>query len=174
MSPRLVLVGAPGAGKSTIGRQVAARLDLAFADTDRLVEDVAGMSVSDIFVTMGEPEFRRLEEEAIELALAENDGVIALGGGAILSEVTRGRLASHFTVWLKVDLSDAASRVGMNTARPLLLGNVRGQLANLMKQREGWYREVSSATIDTSGKPVAAVVAEVLALPGLARSEGDV
>ena len=167
MSPRLVLVGAPGAGKSTIGRQVAARLHLAFTDTDRLVEDIAGMSVSDIFVTMGEAQFRRLEEEAIEQALIESDGVIALGGGAILSEVTRSRLTSQFTVWLKVDLSDAASRVGMNTARPLLLGNVRGQLANLMKQREGWYAEVSSATIDTSGKPVAGVVAAVLALPGL-------
>jgi shikimate kinase len=173
VSPRLVLVGAPGAGKSTIGRQVAARLDLAFTDTDRLVEDAAGMSVSDIFVTMGEDQFRRLEEEAIELALRESEGVVALGGGSVLSEATRSRLASHFVVWLKVDLSDATSRVGMNTARPLLLGNVRGRLAALMRQREGWYEQVSSATIETSGKAPGGVVAEVLALPGLDHSEGE-
>lgn len=168
-----MLVGAPGAGKSTIGRQVAARLDLSFSDTDRMVEEAAGMSVSDIFVTLGEAQFRQREEEAIEQALRDSEGVVSLGGGAILSDVTRDRLSSHFVVWLKVDVSDAATRVGMNTARPLLLGNVRGQLASLMKEREGLYKQVSSATIETSGKPVGRVVAELLALPGLSASQGD-
>lgn len=162
MPPVLVLIGSPGAGKSTVGRRVAESLGVAFTDSDALIESAAGMSVSDIFVTAGEEEFRRLEVEAVARALADEGGVVALGGGAILSADTRARLAGERVVWLKVSLSDAASRVGMNTARPLLLGNVRGTLSALLEKRNPLYEEVATDTVDTSGRSQREVVADVM------------
>lgn len=162
MAPVLVLIGSPGAGKSTVGRRVAKSLGIPFTDSDALIESAAGMSVSDIFVTAGEEEFRRLEVEAVASALADGTGVVALGGGAILSADTRARLAGERVVWLRVSLSDAASRVGMNTARPLLLGNVRATLSTLLEKRNPLYEEVATDIVDTSGRSQRDVVAEVL------------
>ena len=156
-----MLVGAPGAGKSTVGRRVAERLGVSFADTDHLIEEAAGMSVSDIFVTAGEPEFRRLEEDAVAEALRLRSGVLALGGGAVLSDRTRELLVGHQVIWLRVSMSEAATRVGMNTARPLLLGNVRTTLAGLLEARTPLYKEVSSAVVDTSDRKIRDVIAEV-------------
>ena len=164
MSPLAVLVGAPGAGKSTVGRRAAERLHCAVVDTDALIETAAGMSVSDIFVNLGEPEFRRLEEQAVAEAIAGHDGIVSLGGGAVLSELTRHRLRSAPVIWLRVSLQDAAQRVGMNTARPLLLGNVRGTLSQLLAQREPLYAEVATATVETSGRKTREVVDDVVAL----------
>lgn len=175
--PLLVLVGAPGAGKSTVGRRVAERLGVPFDDTDHLIEQQAGMSVSDIFVTAGEPEFRRLEEDAVAQALRTRSGVLALGGGAVLSEKTRSLLAGHRVVWLRVSMSEAATRVGMNTARPLLLGNVRTTLAGLLEARTPLYEEVSSAVVETSDRKIRDVIAEVASLAAQqthARESGDV
>ena len=171
--PLLVLVGAPGAGKSTVGRRVAERLGVSFADTDHLIEDAAGMSVSDIFVTAGEPEFRRREEEAVAEALRVQRGVLALGGGAVLSERTRALLAEHRVVWLRVSMSEAATRVGMNTARPLLLGNVRTTLSSLLEARTPLYNEVSSAVVDTSDRKIRDVIADVIALAPQPAAEGQ-
>lgn len=162
MPPVVVLVGSPGAGKTSVGRRVAERLSVPFVDTDHTIEERAGMRVSDIFVTLGEDEFRRLEAEAVADALATCDGVVALGGGAVMREETRERLAGHRVAWLRVGVSDAASRVGMNTARPLLLGNVRGTLTALLEQREPVYAEVATFTVDTSGRSVRQVVDDVL------------
>lgn len=161
--PIAVLIGAPGAGKSTIGRRVAERLKVPFVDTDALIEEESGMSVADMFVELGEPEFRLREEDAVRRALAEQSGVVALGGGAILSESTRQLLAEHTVVWLRVNVSDAASRVGMNQARPLLLGNVRGRLTQLLNERTPLYESVASITIETDGRPVREVTSSVLA-----------
>lgn len=178
--PMLVLVGAPGAGKSTVGRRVAERLGVPFADTDHLVEEAAGMSVSDIFVTAGEPEFRRLEEAAVAEALRTRRGVLALGGGAVLSAKTRSLLAGRCVIWLRVSMSEAATRVGMNTARPLLLGNVRTTLAGLLEARTPLYEEVSSAVVDTSDRRIRDVIVEVAGLAAQqaqgsqARESGDV
>ena len=162
--PALVLVGAPGAGKSTVGRRVAEQLGVPFVDTDLLIEASSAMSVSDIFVTLGEPEFRRREEEAVAEALRTQRGVVALGGGAVLSAATRSRLAQHRVVWLRVSMSDAATRVGMNTARPLLLGNVRTTLSGLLNERTPLYDEVCSAVVDTSDRKIREVIADVVAL----------
>jgi shikimate kinase len=151
MPPSVVLVGSPGAGKSTVGRRVAEKLGVPFADTDVLIEAAAGMSVSDIFVTLGEDEFRE-----------EREGVLSLGGGAVLREETRARLANVRVVWLRVTASDAASRVGMNTARPLLLGNVRATLSSLLEQRNPVYAEVATDVVDTSGRSLREVTEEVL------------
>ena len=162
--PSLVLVGAPGAGKSTVGRRVAEQLGVPFVDTDLLIEASSAMSVSDIFVTLGEPEFRRREEEAVAEARRTQRGVVALGGGAVLSAATRSRLAQHRVVWLRVSMAEAATRVGMNTARPLLLGNVRTKLSSLLDERTPLYDEVSSAVVDTSDRKLREVISDVLTL----------
>jgi shikimate kinase len=133
-----------------------------FADTDALIEAAAGMSVSDIFVTLGEDEFRALEADAVARALDEREGVLSLGGGAVLREGTRARLSGVRVVWLRVTASDAASRVGMNTARPLLLGNVRATLSSLLEQRNPIYSEVATDVVDTSGRSLREVTEEVL------------
>lgn len=167
MGPRAVIVGAPGAGKSTVGRRVAERLGVPFADSDALIEERVGKSVSDIFITDGEAEFRRLEREEIAQALSDFAGVLSLGGGAIMDDTTRAALREQRVVWLKVDLSHATQRVGMNSARPLLLGNVRGTMLAMLEQRTPLYAEVASDVVDTSGRGVKDVVAEVTSLLGV-------
>lgn len=160
--PVAVIVGAPGAGKSTVGRALADRLGVGFVDTDALVEEQAGKSIADIFVQDGEDAFREMEEAAVAEALATHAGVIALGGGAVLRDATRARLAGQQVVWLQVGIADAASRVGLNTARPLLLGNVRGTLMALLDARTPLYEEVATVTVSTSGRGVDEVVADVI------------
>jgi shikimate kinase len=162
MAPVLVLIGSPGAGKTSVGRRVADALGVAFVDTDALVEAQAGMSVSDIFVSLGEEDFRRLEADAVARSLVEQDGVVSLGGGAVMRQETRDALAGHRVVWLRVSASDAASRVGMNTARPLLLGNVRSTLSALLEQRNPVYEAVATDIVDTSGHSVREVCEAVV------------
>lgn len=161
----VVLVGSPGAGKSTVGRRVAETLKVPFADSDALVEASAGMSVSDIFISSGEDEFRRLEAATIKTALSERSGILSLGGGAVLDPRTRAALVGHRVVWLRVSLTDAVSRVGLNAARPLLLGNVRATLGRLMAERAPIYESVATHVVDTEGRgvrEVARAVVEVL------------
>ncbi len=165
MTPRAVLVGAPGAGKTVVGRLLAERLGVAFTDTDAAVEASAGMPVGEIFVTQGEAHFRDLERAAVADAIAESDGVVALGGGAVLDPGTRGLLRETTTVWLEVDLGTALARVGMNRARPLLLGNVRGQLRTLLAERTPLYQEVATVRVDAAGTPEQVVEAVLAALP---------
>lgn len=160
--PVVVLIGSPGAGKSTVGRRVAKQLGVEFLDSDAEIERAAGMSVSDIFVTEGEAAFREREAETVRRCLAEHSGVLSLGGGAVLREETREALAGHRVVWLRVSLSDAAARVGMNTARPLLLGNVRGTLGAMLEQRNPVYEAVATDVVDTSGRTLRQVVDAVV------------
>jgi shikimate kinase len=140
-----------GAGKSTVGRLLAARWDVPFRDTDEDVERADGRGISDIFVESGEQHFRALEREAVARALGEHAGVLAVGGGAVMAPETRSLLAGHTVVFLRVGLSDAASRVGLGTARPLLLGNVRGTLKALLDERTPVYEAVAGASVDTDG-----------------------
>jgi shikimate kinase len=160
--PRLILVGAPGSGKSTVGRKVASQIGARYIDTDDIVVRHAGMSVSDIFVSMGEPAFRELEERAVREALEQADAVVCLGGGAVISERSRKALTGQRVLWLKVGVADAAARVGLGGTRPLLVGNVRGRLATLMREREAWYAEVSNVSVETSGRSIEQVVADVV------------
>lgn len=162
MAPAAVLIGAPGAGKSTVGRRVATRLSLPFADSDREIEERAGMSVSDIFVNRGEDAFRDLEAATVVDLLEASDGILSLGGGAVLRPETRAALVGHRVVWLRVGVPAAASRVGMNTARPLLLGNVRGTLTALLAERDPVYAEVATDTVETDGRGVGDVVDAVV------------
>lgn len=162
--PVLVLVGTMGAGKTTVGRLVAERLGVAFRDTDHDVEATAGRSVSDIFVDDGEAEFRRLEREAVAAALEGYDGVLALGGGAVLDPGTRERLAGHRVVFLRVGLADAAKRVGLGVSRPLLLGNVRSRIKQLLDERTPVYESVATHVVETDGREADVVADEVLRL----------
>lgn len=154
----IVLVGAPGAGKSTVGRRLARRWGVDFHDSDHLIEQRAGKSVADIFVEDGEPAFRSTEREVIDEALGKLSGVLSLGGGAVLDPSTRERLRASSCVWLRVGVSEATRRVGMNASRPLLLGNVRGTLIALLDERTPLYEEVATWTVDTDGRTVAEVV----------------
>jgi shikimate kinase len=162
MPPKVVLVGPPGSGKTTVGELLAARLGTGFDDTDRQIEAAAGTTISDIFIESGEEVFRKLERDAVAKSLRESDGVLALGGGAILDEGTRQLLRQHVVVYLDIELADATKRVGMNRDRPLLLGNPRAQLHALMNARRPLYEEVATHTISTSGKEPSVVVDEIV------------
>lgn len=159
----IVIVGAPGAGKSTVGSLLAKKLQCEFIDTDRVIEARAGKSIQDIFVEQGEATFRDMERVTVRDALMHDGAVVSLGGGAIIDPRTREDLTEHTVVWLDVSLSSAASRVGLNTARPLLLGNVRTRLATLFKERSPLYAEVATITIDTDGKGAHEIVDDIVA-----------
>lgn len=161
-TPRVVLVGTMGAGKTTVGRRLAETWGVGFRDSDLDVEAAEGRSVSDIFVDSGEAHFRTLEHAAVLEALATHDGVLALGGGAVTSDGVREALAGHRVVFLRVGLADAAQRVGLGVSRPLLLGNVRGRIKQLIDERTPVYESVATHVVDTDGLDVDAVVAEVL------------
>lgn len=148
--PVAVLIGSPGSGKSTVGRILAERLGVDLVDTDAEVERRAGKPIGDIFVEDGEETFRAMERQAVAEALAGATGVVALGGGAILDERTRADLAGHRVVYLEVEFADAARRVGLDTARPLLLGNPRARLKALLKERLPIYESLATVTVSTS------------------------
>jgi len=160
--PLLVLVGPPGAGKTAVGSLVADRLGLAFRDTDRDVEAVAGKSVADVFVDDGEAVFRTLERAAVASALAEHEGVLALGGGAVLDPATRESLRGRPVVALSVGLTDAVKRVGLARDRPLLSFNPRAHLRLLLAEREPLYADVAPVTVVTDGRSIDDIAEEVL------------
>ncbi len=164
MSPRVVLVGPMGAGKTTVAGLLAAAWGVPVRDTDADIEAAEGRTVSDIFVDSGEDTFRELERAAVAAALAEHDGVLALGGGAVLDETTRALLAGHRVVFLRVGLSEAVKRVGLGTSRPLLLGNVRGRIKALLDERTPIYEAVATATVDTDGRSAEDVADEITRL----------
>jgi shikimate kinase len=168
-APLVVLVGPPSSGKTTVGTALAAELGAGFRDTDHDVELVAGASVADLFVDHGEEHFRELEERAVARALAEHEGVLALGGGAVLSAATRALLVGYgraggTVVRLDVDLPSAAKRVGLSRDRPILGVNPRAMLRHMMDVRAPLYAEVATATVSTGDREPAEVVAEVRAV----------
>ena len=158
----IVLVGVPGAGKTTVGKLLAKNLGIDFFDSDQVIESRAGKSVSDIFTQDGEPAFRKLEHDVIVELLDSNNVVLALGGGSLGNDETRAKVKDATTVWLVAGLAQAVDRVGMNRNRPLLLGNVRGQLADLMAAREPFYKEVAAIAVDTSKLIPSEVVTEIV------------
>jgi shikimate kinase len=170
----LVVVGPPASGKTTVGTAVAAALGLPFRDTDADVEAQTGSTIADLFIQQGEPHFRALEEQAVARALAEHDGVLALGGGAVTSAASRELLVAHgraggTVVRLDVDVASAAKRAGLSRDRPLLAVNPRAMLRTMLEVRAPLYAEVATVTVSTSGRPVQDVVAEVLAAVGSVR-----
>lgn len=148
----IVVVGAPGAGKSSVGLELAQRLGLEFIDVDQRIEDVVGKPIREIFAEDGEAHFRELEEAATLELIEEESAVVSLGGGAVMNPTIRTALQGHDVIWLEVSISQATRRVGMNTVRPLLLGNVRGRLIELLHERTPFYREVATTTVMTDGR----------------------
>ncbi|QIX28717.1 shikimate kinase [Nocardioides sp. JQ2195] len=153
-----------GAGKTTVAALLAQRWSTTVRDTDQDVEAAEGRSISDIFVDSGEAYFRSREHDAVADALREHDGVLALGGGAVLDERTRAALADHVVVQLKVGLADAVRRVGLGAARPLLLGNVRSRIKGLLDERAPIYASVATFAVDTDGRSPDQVADEIVDL----------
>ncbi|MDG9715397.1 shikimate kinase [Streptomyces sp. DH24] len=161
--PVVVLVGPMGVGKSTVGQLLAQRLGVGYRDTDDDIVAGQGRTVADIFVDEGEPAFRAVEKQAVLRALAEHDGVLALGGGAVLDPDTRTALTGHRVVFLDVDAAEAVRRVGRDPGRPLLAGDPHRQWRTLMEQRRPLYTAVARAVVDTGGLTPHGVVDAVLA-----------
>jgi shikimate kinase len=172
MTPKAVIVGLPGTGKSTTGRRLAKMLAVPFADSDQLVETADGRSVRQIFAADGEAEFRRLEAEAIGLALSGFDGVLALGGGALTTEATARRLAECGVPVIALDASvpTLLGRVGDGTTRPLLAGDPSARLTTLAAERQPSYRALATFSVETDGRTPGQIAAHIAArLHDLAR-----
>ena len=150
--PLVVLVGPMGVGKSTVGQLLAERLGVSYRDTDDDIVAEQGRTIAEIFVDEGESAFRVIEKRAVRRALGEHDGVLALGGGAILDSDTRALLAGQRVAYLSMDVEEAVKRTGLNTARPLLAVNPRKQWRELMEARRHLYEEVATAVVTTDGR----------------------
>ncbi|QBJ98341.1 shikimate kinase [Rhodococcus sp. ABRD24] len=164
MTPRAVLVGPPGAGKSTIGRRLAQALELDLLDTDAEIERETGRTIPDIFATDGESYFREIEERVVGEALESHDGILSLGGGAILSERTRSRLAGHTVVYLEISVAEGLKRTGASSGRPLLAGaDPKAKYHALMRRRRPLYRQVATIRVRTDARSPSRVVQQLVA-----------
>ena len=154
MLEKIVLIGPPGAGKSSIGRALAKELLLPFIDSDGEIEKSAGKKIAEIFVDDGESHFRALEVEKVRELLQEFEGVISLGGGApINSEISQILgAASYPVIFIDVSIAQAATRIGFNKDRPLLLINPRQQWMNLMSERRPIYEKLATDTVSSDSK----------------------
>lgn len=148
--PNIVLIGVPGAGKTTVGELIASHLGREFVDSDQVIESRVGKTIAEIFTVDGEAAFRKIEAQVIAELLAIPNQVVSLGGGALGNEQTRTAVNQHVVLWLETGLAQAVERVGMNRNRPLLLGNVRGQLSALLTAREPVYKAAATITVNTS------------------------
>ena len=164
MGPRAVLVGLPGSGKSTIGRRLAKTLDLPLLDTDTAIEKTTGRTIPDIFANDGEAEFRRIEEGVVRDALATHDGVLSLGGGAVITAGVREALAGHTVIYLEISAAEGVRRTGGSTTRPLLAGRDLGErFKELSAQRVPLYRKVATLRVNTNHRNPGAVVRYIVA-----------
>ncbi len=163
MAPKAVLVGLPGSGKSTIGRRLARALDVTFLDTDAAIEAKTGRAIADIFAADGEQQFRRIEEEVVRASLAEHDGVLALGGGAITTEGVRDALAGHTVIYLEINAAEGVRRTSGSTVRPLLAGpDPAAKYRALMVDRVPLYRRAATIRVNTNRRNPGAVVRQIV------------
>lgn len=166
MSSQIILIGPPGAGKSTIGLSLAKKMKVKFADTDSMIETKLDKKISDIFVDLGEPVFRAEELKVLAEVLQSDNGVVSLGGGAPISlpaqELIRSSGAT--VIFLDISLGKAAARVGFNRDRPLLLGNPRAQWNELMSSRRPIYEALATAVVPVDDRTVNEICADILAV----------
>jgi len=154
MLKKIVLIGPPGAGKSSIGKALAKELNLNFIDSDSEIEKISHKKISEIFIEDGEPAFRLLEVDVVRKVLADFDGVISLGGGAPINpeiQEVLGR-ANYPVIFIDVSIAQAAIRIGFNKDRPLLLVNPRQQWISLMNDRRPIYEKLASQTISSDNQ----------------------
>ena len=163
---KIVLIGPPGAGKSTVGKALSKELDCAFVDSDKEIEARSNKKIIDIFVEDGEAKFRLIEEEIVSKLLQEFEGVLSLGGGAPMNMQVQQILneADYPIIFLDVSISQAANRVGFNKERPLLLINPRQQWINLMNTRRATYEALSKEIVSTDSKKPVEVAKEIINL----------
>jgi shikimate kinase len=167
--PVLILVGPPGSGKSTVGRQVAHRLACDFKDFDDDLQVAHGLAAGELVVELGRERFQRLEVELLRTVLTEFDGVLALGGGTPTAPGAAELLAGHRVVFLDVDLENLLKREGLVPLHPWLMPNPRAHLRQLLVERRPVYESVATATVPTSGRDPDDVVADVLRALSTAR-----
>ena len=174
--PAAILIGPPGAGKTTVGALVAALLGLDFVDADEVIELAVGKPVGDIFVQDGEQAFRALESATTARLIASHPGVLALGGGAILDPGTRDLLAGQRVVYLETGFTSAVRRTGLDAPRPLLLGNPRARMKTLLEERLPVYASLAWITVPTDDREPEDIAAEIAArlAPGTRNGHGPV
>ena len=164
--PNLIIIGPPGAGKSSVGRLLGKVMQIPFSDTDKIIEEITGKKIAEIFLEDGEPIFRKIEREVVLEEIAKEEGILALGGGSILdAEVDKelSRLKSR-VIYLEVSISNAAPRVGFNKDRPLLAVNPRQQWMALMEKRRPIYERLAGHKVSTDNKKPSEVVNEIQGL----------
>ena len=166
MAKSIILIGPPGSGKSTVGRALSRKLNLSFTDTDDLIENQTGISISQIFIDKGEPWFRDLEREVLQAELEKINGVLSLGGGAPLSDPAQEmlRTVEAAVIYLDVSLATAAPRVGFNRDRPLLLNNPRGAWQELMDKRRPIYESLATHVVKVDERAPKDIVDEIVRL----------
>ena len=164
MAPRVILIVPMGSGKTTIGQLLAAQWNIPFRDTDHVIEEMSGKSVSDIFLEDGEDEFRILEKKVLRQELLSDETVLALGGGAPISIDAQSALRAIASpvIYLDISLATVAPRIGFNRDRPLLLHNPRGQWQTLMEARRPIYEAIADTIIDVNDKSESEIVSQIL------------
>ena len=172
--PAAIMIGPPGAGKTTVGALVAARLGLDFVDADVVIEEAAGKPVGDIFVQDGEEAFRALERAAAARLIGGHPGVLALGGGAVLDPGTRDLLAGRRVIYLETGFASAVRRTGLDAPRPLLLGNPRARMKTLLEERLPVYESLAWITVPTDDREPKDIAGEIAArlAPGNGNGHG--
>jgi 3-dehydroquinate synthase/shikimate kinase/3-dehydroquinate synthase len=163
----IVLVGFMGAGKTTVGRLLADKLGLRFADSDEVIEQRRGRSVREIFAEDGEAAFRAAEHEVLAELMRGPEAVVAVGGGAVENQASRRLLRAARVIYLQVGYDEAMRRVGGDAGRPLLR---RPDLDDVYRRRLAVYQSVATLTVATAGRPADAVCLEVIGR--LAREPG--
>ena len=164
---KIILIGPPGSGKSSVGKELANLMKLPHIDTDSLIETKVGKRISDIFLEDGESKFREIEREVVLQSLNLESAVISLGGGSVLdSEVAEKLRHESNVIYLEVSISNAAPRVGFNADRPLLVANPRQQWLKLMEARKSIYEELGSKQISTDNRKPKEIAKELVELIG--------
>ena len=161
--PLAILIGPPGAGKTTVGRLLGGLLETEFLDTDDVVEAAAGKPVSDIFISDGEAVFRELERGAVADTVASHRGILALGGGAVMDPGSRQLLAGQRVVYLATGFAAAAHRTGLDAPRPLLIGNPRTRMRELLAERLPVYEGLAWVTVATDERAPQEIADEIAA-----------
>lgn len=162
MSPRVVIIGMPASGKSTVGSRVAKHLDVDFFDSDTVIEERTGKLIREIFSDEGEEAFRAIEQEVVLSLLGTDDCVVSLGGGSVLSPAVRNALKGLPVAWLQVSVAKATRRAGLNQLRPLLLGDVRMRMEALLEQRSHLYEEVATMRLNSDRASVSELADEIV------------